>query len=176
MQASAATPQKAPDSVAQSPKEPVTIYHWLVFALAAAGWLFDCMGQRIFVLSREPALRELLGAAASDEQVRRWGGMATLLLMVGWATGGILFGFVTDRLGRSRTLLVTMLTYATATAACAFAPNVWTLAAFGSIAPDTTGPPLNHASTPSHSAALLYAVMRWISGASPSGFPGVRLG
>jgi MFS family permease len=51
----------------------------------------------------------------------------TAALLVGWATGGILFGRVTDRLGRARTLLITMVTYATATAACAFATNIWML-------------------------------------------------
>src|SRR5207244_1778373 len=49
-------------------------------------------------------------------------------------TGGIVFGLVTDRLGRSRTLLLTMLTYALATAACALARDVWMLAAFRFVA------------------------------------------
>jgi hypothetical protein len=35
--------------------ESITFYHWLVVFFASCGWLFDCMGQRIFVLSREPA-------------------------------------------------------------------------------------------------------------------------
>src|SRR5258708_33954177 len=91
-------PQK-PDAL-----EGVTGYHWLVVLLASCGWLFDCTGQRIFVLSREPALRELMGAAASDADVRRWGGVATLLLMIGWATGGIFFGVISDRYGRVPTM------------------------------------------------------------------------
>jgi len=91
--------------------EPVTLYHWLVVILAACGWLFDCTGQRIFVLSREPALRELLGAGASDDAVRRWGGIATFLLMIGWATGGILFGLLSDRYGRVRAMVSTLLAY-----------------------------------------------------------------
>ena len=90
-------------------REPVTIYHWLVVILAAAGWLFDCMGQRIFVLSREPALRELLGAAATDNDVRGWGVVATFLLMIGWATGGIIFGLLSDRYGRVKTMIATQL-------------------------------------------------------------------
>jgi MFS family permease len=52
------------------------------------------------------------------------------LLLLGWALGGILFGKITDRIGRTRTLLVTMFIYALSTAACAFAPNIWVLAAF----------------------------------------------
>jgi MFS family permease len=98
-------------AAAPSGKEVVTLYHWLVLILAALGWLFDCMGQRIFVLSREPAMRELLGAAASDAAVRRWGGTATFLLMAGWATGGILFGMVSDRYGRVKAMLTTLIAY-----------------------------------------------------------------
>lgn len=90
--------------------ERISLYHWLVVILAASGWLFDCMGQRIFVLSREPALRELLGATATDT-VRRWGGIATFLLMVGWATGGIIFGLLSDRVGRVKTMVATLLAY-----------------------------------------------------------------
>lgn len=96
-----------PDAAAES----VTLYHWLVVLFASCGWLFDCMGQRIFVLSREPALRELLGATASDDKVKYWGGIATLLMMVGWATGGILFGMLSDHYGRVKAMVSTLLAY-----------------------------------------------------------------
>ena len=43
----------------------VTAYHWLVLVIAASCWLFDMMGQRVFVLAREPAMRELLGSGAT---------------------------------------------------------------------------------------------------------------
>ncbi len=104
-------------------KEPVTLYHWAVFLLAACGWLFDCMGQRIFILSRQPALKELLGAGATDDQVSRWGGMATLLLMVGWATGGILFGMLSDRYGRVKAMVSTLLAYSLFSGLSGFARN-----------------------------------------------------
>ncbi len=91
--------------------EGVTLYHWLVLALAAAGWLFDCMGQRIFVLAREPALRELLGATASDGDVKYWGGWATCVLLIGWGTGGILFGMMSDKYGRVKAMLATLVAY-----------------------------------------------------------------
>jgi len=89
----------------------VTLYHWLVLILAAGGWLFDCMGQRIFVLAREPALRQLLGATATDGDVKYWGGMATMVLMIGWATGGILFGMVSDKYGRVKAMVATLVAY-----------------------------------------------------------------
>jgi fucose permease len=89
----------------------VTGYHWLVLIIAAGGWLFDCMGQRIFVLAREPAFRELLGAGATDALVKSWGGWATFTLMAGWGTGGILFGMMSDRVGRVKTMIATLLAY-----------------------------------------------------------------
>src|SRR6266702_104317 len=107
MQTTEATPSQATPRLF----EGVTGYHWLVLIIAACGWLFDCMGQRIFVLSREPAMRELLGNGASDALVKLWGGRATFVLMVGWATGGIVFGMMSDRLGRVKTMIATLLAY-----------------------------------------------------------------
>jgi MFS family permease len=91
--------------------EPITSYHWLVLIIAACGWLFDCTGQRIFVLAREPALRELLGASATDADIKSWGGWATAILMIGWATGGIIFGMMSDRWGRVKTMIATLVAY-----------------------------------------------------------------
>ena len=64
----------------------------------------------------------------------QWTGILTSLLLIGWAIGGIIFGRVADRLGRTRTLLLTMMMYAIGTAACAFAPNMATLVFFRIIA------------------------------------------
>jgi MFS family permease len=111
------TPLARPDSAV----ERVTLYHWLVVILASCGWLFDCMGQRIFVLSRGPALRELLGAAASDDKVTKWGAIATTLMMVGWATGGILFGMMSDRYGRVKAMVTTLLAYSLCSGLSGFA-------------------------------------------------------
>ena len=104
----AAAPAPPPDAAAES----ITLYHWLVVFFASCGWLFDCMGQRIFVLSREPAMRELLGATASDHKVLCLGDIwPRLLMMVGWATGGILFGMMSDHYGRVKAMVSTLLAY-----------------------------------------------------------------
>lgn len=87
----------------------VTTYHWLVVLIASAGWLFDCMDQRIFALAREPALKEVVGV--SDAVVKGWAGWATATMMIGWATGGIIFGIMSDRWGRVKTMVVTLLVY-----------------------------------------------------------------
>ncbi|MGO8679215.1 MAG: MFS transporter [Limisphaerales bacterium] len=108
-------------SPAPNAGDSITVYHWLVVILATCGWFFDCMGQRIFVISREPALRELLGATVSDDTVRRWGGLATSMMMVGWATGGILFGLMSDRWGRVRAMVSTLLAYTVFSGVAGFA-------------------------------------------------------
>lgn len=91
--------------------EGVTAYHWLVVLIASFGWLFDCMDQRIFALSREPALKEVLGGGSADAVVKSWVGWATAVMMIGWATGGIIFGTLSDRLGRVKTMVSTLLLY-----------------------------------------------------------------
>lgn len=92
--------------------EGVTAYHWIVVIVASCGWLFDCMDQRIFVLARESALRQLLGNdAAAQAALKEYLGYATTALIVGWATGGIIFGVMSDKFGRVRTMLITLLIY-----------------------------------------------------------------
>lgn len=92
--------------------EGVTPYHWLVVVIASCGWLFDCMDQRIFILSRESALRELLGSSeAAQALVKQYLGYATTSMILGWATGGIIFGIMSDRWGRVRTMVLTLVVY-----------------------------------------------------------------
>ena len=77
--------------------ENVTGYHWLVVIIASCGWLFDCMDQRIFILSRESALTELLGSSeAAQATIKQYIGYATTSMILGWATGGIIFGMMSD--------------------------------------------------------------------------------
>ena len=91
--------------------EAIRPYHWLVVLIASAGWMFDCMDQRLFILAREPAMTELLGPTASADQVKQYSGYATTAMILGWATGGILFGMMSDRWGRVKTMTATLLVY-----------------------------------------------------------------
>jgi MFS family permease len=112
----------------------MTRYQWIVFFAAWLGWGFDVFDGLLFNFVAPVCVPRLLGVAAGDPRVGAVTGAITATLLVGWATGGILFGLLTDRVGRARTLLITILTYAIATAACAFATDVWTLAAFRFVA------------------------------------------
>lgn len=92
--------------------EGVTWYHWLVVLIASGGWLFDCMDQRLFVLAREPAAKELLaGNPEALARIKEYWGTATMWMILGWATGGIIFGMLSDKMGRVKTMVATLLIY-----------------------------------------------------------------
>jgi predicted MFS family arabinose efflux permease len=109
-------------------------YQWRVFLAAWLGWGFDVFDGLLFNFVAPLCVPRLLAVPPDDPRVSAATGAITSTLLVGWATGGILFGRLTDRLGRARTLLVTMLVYSGATAGCAFAPNLWVLGAFRFVA------------------------------------------
>lgn len=100
-------------------------YHWFVLAVAALGWLFDTMDQQLFNLARVPALTELLGLSPGDPEINRFGGYATSIFMVGWATGGLVFGILGDRIGRARVMMLTILVYSLFTGLSALSQSFW---------------------------------------------------
>ncbi|MFD2256907.1 MFS transporter [Luteolibacter algae] len=92
-------------------QERMSRYHWIVVILASLGWLFDCMDQRLFVLAREAAVKDLLGGTVDPALVKTYIGYATTSMILGWATGGIIIGMYSDRYGRVRALTITLLLY-----------------------------------------------------------------
>ena len=105
-----------------------TNYQWLVLFAAWLGWGFDVFDALLFNYVARLCIPALLPPGMGTPQaVTQWTGVITSVLLLGWGVGGIMYGKITDRIGRSRALLYTMLTYAIATAACAFAPNLWFL-------------------------------------------------
>jgi MFS family permease len=97
-------------------------YHWFVLAVCTLGWLFDCLDQQLFIIARKQAVTELVG---DSEAVETFTTLATSMLLIGWATGGIFFGIMGDRLGRARTMVFTILAYSVFTGLNSLAYNVW---------------------------------------------------
>lgn len=104
-------------------------YQWWVLVVATLGWLFDSMDQRLFVLARTPALRELL-SGASEEMIGSYAGYATSIFILGWATGGLIFGLFGDRWGRTRTMMLTILIYSVFTGLSALSRTWWDFALY----------------------------------------------
>lgn len=101
-------------------------YQWFVFAVAAIAWMADCMDQQLFNLARNMSITDLLGGATADKDaVTTWSTRATSVFLIGWATGGLIFGMYGDRLGRVRTLTYTILLYSIFTGLSALSQTVW---------------------------------------------------
>jgi MFS family permease len=115
-----------------------TRYQWIVIAAAWLGWGFDVFDALLFNFvapSCIPTLLELTpGSAAARSATVFWTGVITSILLVGWAVGGVLFGVLADRVGRQRTLFVTILVYSLGTALCAFATDINQLIVFRALA------------------------------------------
>ncbi len=89
--------------------------------MATLAWMFDCLDQQLFVVARNPAIGSLLPPGTAPEVLKEWGGYATAIFVVGWGTGGLIFGPLGDRFGRARMLAVTVLLYSLCTGLSALA-------------------------------------------------------
>lgn len=142
---------ETPDSAAAPESGPwyksLNRYHWFVFVVAALGWLFDTMDQQLFTLARPLAMEELIpavvtpatpGETAEEKTAREaadkkatattrgaHGGYATSIFLIGWATGGLIFGVLGDRWGRVKTMLATIIIYSVFTGVSAFSKGFW---------------------------------------------------
>lgn len=99
--------------------------HWFVLIVASLGWLFDTMDQQLFNLARRPAIADLLGPNATPAAIAEYSGYATTIFIIGWATGGVYFGVLGDRIGRARTMVYTILMYSLFTGLSVFSVGVW---------------------------------------------------
>jgi MFS family permease len=95
----------------------LTGYHWFVLIVAALGWIFDCFDQQIFVLERPAVMQELVpdsGYETTDLAAlarKAQGDYATASFLIGWGIGGLVFGVLGDRIGRAKTMMITILWY-----------------------------------------------------------------
>ncbi len=117
--------------------------HYMALLAALLGWMFDGFEMGLFPLIGQPALKELLGQTSSalamnavelDAMKNQWFAVIMAMFLVGAATGGVLFGWIGDRLGRVRALSLSILTYAIFTGLCGFATEAWHIAVLRFIA------------------------------------------
>jgi len=103
----------------------LTREQWWGVVVACLGWMFDTFDQRLFILARAPAMTSLLPSSAGTLATAQAGTVMTALFIAGWATGGVIFGIYGDRLGRVRTMALTIGIYSLFTGLSGLAINVW---------------------------------------------------
>ncbi len=87
------------------------------------GWMLDAMDVMLYSLVLAFLIREL----AMDT---RTAGLLNSLTLLASAIGGLLFGWIADRVGRTRALMASIVLYSVASAACGFSHSIPQLAAF----------------------------------------------
>src|SRR5438874_9695749 len=87
------------------------------------GWLLDAMDVMLYSMVLAHLMRDLgMGKAT--------GGLLNSLTLLASAAGGLAFGFLADRVGRTRSLMVSILVYSVASGACGLSRTVVELALF----------------------------------------------
>jgi SHS family sialic acid transporter-like MFS transporter len=97
---------------------------WLALTAALLGWMFDGAEMGIFSMVGRQAVIDLLGTT-DEGAIGLWFGVITAGFLIGAATGGVLFGWLGDRVGRVRAMTLSVLTYALFTGLCGLAAATW---------------------------------------------------
>lgn len=113
-----------------APNPKLSPAQWKSGLAAWLGWLFDGLDMHLYTVIAAPFVARLLGPAATTENVSQYSSWIQAAFLCGWAFGGAFFGRIGDRLGRSRALVLTILTYALFTGAGYFAQTWWHLLIF----------------------------------------------
>ena len=107
---------------------------WKSGAAAWLGWLFDGLDMHLYTLVAITFVAELLNTQKSDPNVSFYSSWIQASFLIGWALGGSVFGVIGDRVGRTRALVLTILTYAIFTGLSFFAQTWWHLLIFRFVA------------------------------------------
>lgn len=117
----------------------VSRYQWFVFLVVWLGWTLDSADFGLYSLVLRPALTELLGGNPPISEIGRYGGILSMMGLLGWALGGFLFGVIADYIGRVRALMFSILLYSAFTALQGLSQGIWDFAAYRFIAGLGTG-------------------------------------
>ncbi len=108
----------------------ITPQQWKSGAAAWLGWTFDGLDMHLYTLVALPFVAQLMRLDLTDPRVGHTSSWIQGAFLVGWALGGGFFGRIGDRLGRTRALMLTILTYAIFTGLSFLATAWWHLFIF----------------------------------------------
>lgn len=103
----------------------ITRYQWLVLTIASLGWIFDVFEGQVFVSSMNEAMPELAARGTTDATIKLYNNIALGAFLAGGALGGVIFGALGDRIGRARTMVITILMYSAFSCLTALSQSWW---------------------------------------------------
>ncbi|MDR0336153.1 MAG: MFS transporter [Planctomycetaceae bacterium] len=109
----------------------ITYYQWLVLGIALVGWMFDIFEGQIFVASMNEAIPSFLTEFSATERAAKatfYNNVALISFLLGGTLGGVVFGMLSDRVGRKKTMAYSILFYSFFTWITAFSQEWWHLA------------------------------------------------
>src|ERR1044071_3262334 len=108
----------------------LTVTQWTVCVIASIGFLFDTYELLMLPLIVRPALVDLRAAPPDSAAFNTWVGILFYVPAIAGGLFGMIGGYLTDRLGRRRVLVWSVLVYGVSACGAAFASSVWTLLVF----------------------------------------------
>ena len=126
---------KVPDQVDSG---QITRAQWLALTAAILGWMFDGAEMGVFSMVGRAAMRDLFNypnpTAAQENEVGAAFSIIIAVFLIGAAAGGVLFGWLGDRIGRVRAMSLSVLVYALFTGLCGFVQSPLQLGALRFVA------------------------------------------
>lgn len=103
---------------------------WMALAAALLGWMFDGFEMGLFSMVGRSAIQDLMGFGDQPTKLQEadigfYFGVVIAVFLVGAATGGVLFGWLGDRIGRVRAMSLSVATYAIFTGLCGVVGEPW---------------------------------------------------
>src|SRR5687768_1198579 len=112
------------DTAAPEESAPLTRVEWLICIVAAIGFAFDIYELLMLPLVLPGALMELGGVQLGSPEFARWRDMMFYIPAMAGGVFGLLGGYLTDRLGRRRVLVWSILLYAGSAFGAGFATSL----------------------------------------------------
>lgn len=117
-----------------TPDAKVTGKKWLAFALCFVSYTLSGTVSTLMSVYLPVAIPELRGQAVTEAEMGEIGAYVNALFLYGWMTGGLLFGVVSDRIGRVKSLALVTALYGVATCLVNITPDLPTLIALRFVA------------------------------------------
>src|SRR4051794_38526310 len=117
----------------QAPQTGIGRAKWMVLLAAFLGWMFDGLEMGVFPQIARPAINQLLHGVHEDV-IKWWDQVITACFLFGAALGGLVFGWLGDRIGRVKAMSISILIYSAFTGLLFFVRSAHEIAALRFVA------------------------------------------